>query len=551
MFGTIRKHQSWLWFIIIAVTCLGMILWQQQGSGNGQQRSGDFGAIDNKTITATEMQGAKNEAALMFYMRSSEWPDSAAAGKQFDWDQEAYKRLFLLRRLEQFNIHADPGAAAQLAGMILRQVGRGQPVPLEAFVDQVLKPHNISAEDFQHFLEHDIAIQQLVSIIGAGGKLVTPSEIQSLYIQQNQELAADAVFFSASNHLAKIPAPTPEALAQFYTNQMATYREPDQMQLSYVFFNVTNFMSAAEQQIGTNLNREADEALNRLGTNAFRFGKTIEEARTKIREALVQEVAISNAYSKAIALQNEVVTKEPQRAENLNSVAKEKGFEVKVTKPFEKTYGPGDLDLGSSFPVASLFNLTAEEPFVDRPIRGADGVYILAFNKSIPSRVPPLAEIHSRVEADYKFVQAMRLAQMNGHVFSQTATNELAHGKTWAETCTATGVTPVKLAPFSLGAQRIPEVEEFADIGTFKEVAFATKVGNSSSFVPTREGGFVVHVTQHLPIDETKMKAQLPEFSKAVRQQREGETFELWFNQEGSKALRDIPAFRRPSTAAR
>jgi hypothetical protein len=552
MFGTIRKHQNWLWLVVIAFTCLSMVIYfQPGGNGNRQTRTGDFGAIDNKVITATEMQGARNEAALMFFMRSSEWPDSPHANKQFDWDQEAYKRLFLLRRLDHYNIQADPGAAAQLAGMILRQVGKGQPVQLEDFEAQVLKPHNITAEDFQHFLEHDIAIQQLVAVIGASGKLVTPGEIQSLYVMRNQELAADVVIFSASNYLAKIPAPTPEALAQFYTNQQATYREPDQMQLSYVYFNVTNYLPDAEKQMGTNLNRAADEAFTRLGTNVFRFGKTVEEARAKIREALIRDTAISNAYTKAVALQNELAKREPERPENLSIVAKEKGVEVKVSKPFEKTYGPSDLNLGSEFPVASLFNLTAEQPFVDSPIPGADGVYILAFNKVTPSRIPPLAEIHSRVDTDYKFLQAMRLAQMNGHVFSQTATNELGHGKTWAETCKATGVDPVTVTPFSESSERIPEIEEFADIETFKKVAQATKVGGASMFVPTSDGGFVVHVKQRLPIDEAKMKAQLPEFAKAVRQQRENETFDIWFSQEGSKALRDTPAFQRPSTAAR
>ena len=147
MFGTIRKHQGWLWIIIIAVTCLSMVVYFQPGkAGNGQARTGDFGSIDNKTVTATEMQGAKNEAALYYFMRTRGWPDSAQASKQFDWDQEAYKRLFLLRRLDDYNIHSDPGAAAQVAGMILRELGNnGQPVPLETFVDQILKPHNISA----------------------------------------------------------------------------------------------------------------------------------------------------------------------------------------------------------------------------------------------------------------------------------------------------------------------------------------------------------------------------------------------------------------------
>jgi len=547
MFGTIRKHQSWLWFVIIAVTILGMIVWSNPGkSGNQQSGSGDFGSIDGKKVTAAEMQGARNEAALMFFMRSREWPDSAGASKQFDWDQEAYKRIFLLRRLNEFNIHSDPDAAAQLAGTILRQLGNGQQVSLEMFVDQILKPHNITGEDFQNFLEHDISIQQLIAVIGAGGKLVTPAEIESLYVQENQELAADAVFFSASNYLAKILEPTPTILGQFYTNQMANYRDPDQMQLSYVYFNATNFMPEAEKQIGTNLNRMADEAMTRLGTNVFKFGKTVEEARTKIREVLIQDTATSNAYVKAAALES-LAVKTPPRAEDLIKVAKEQGLEVKTTKPFEKEYGPSELNLGANFPVASLFNLTAEDPFVTPPIPGLDGVYVMAFNKLIPSRIPSLEEIRSRVVTDYKFVEAMRLAQMNGRVFSQTATNELAHGKTFAATCTATGVKPVEVPPFSLSSQRMPEVEDHADIGTFKEVALGTPAGSVSSFVPTRDGGFVVHVKQRLPIDATKMKAQLPDFSKAVRQRRENEAFDLWFNQEGSKALRDIAVFRRSS----
>jgi hypothetical protein len=554
MFGTIRKHQSWLWFIIIAVTCLSMVIYFQPGkAGNQQTGSGNFGSIDNKKITMTEMQGARNEAALFYFLRTREWPDSPRASKQFDWDQEANKRLFLIRRLDDYNIHSDPGAAAQVAGMILRQLGNGQTVSMETFVNQILRPHNISAEDFQHFLEHDLSIQQLQSVIGASGNLVTPAEIKSLYAQEYQEMAADAVFFSASNYMAAIPQPTPEALGQFYTNQQAAYREPEKMQVSYVYFNVTNFMPQAEKELGTNVNRMADEAMMRIGTNSLRYGKTVEEARTRIREILLQGVANSNAYVKAVEFQNEVVTNEPPRPEYLAKVAKEKGLEVKVTQPFEKEYGPSELDLNTGderYPVASLFNLTEKDPFLDQPIPGGNGVYVLGFNKLVPSRVPPLAEIHSRVESDYKFVEAMRLAQMNGKVFSQTVTNELAHGKTWAETCAATRNTSVAIPPFSLSSQRLPEVEEHVDLGTFKEAALSTPVGQVSGFNQTRDGGFVVHVKQHLPIDEAKMKEQLPEYSKAVRQRREAEAFNFWFSQEGSKALRGLPAFQRPSTVS-
>jgi hypothetical protein len=291
------------------------------------------------------------------------------------------------------------------------------------------------------------------------------------------------------------------------------------------------------------LNRQADEALARLGTNGMRFGKTPEEARAKIRELFIQETAISNAYTKAVSFQNEFVTK---GSTNLDAMAREKGLEVKVTKPFDKEYGPSDLHLGSSYPVADLFNLTPQDPLAPAPVRGADGVYILAYNNLTPSRIPSLNEIRSRVVADFKYVQAMRLAQMSGRIFAQTATNELAHGKSFSAVATSAKVESIEVPAFSLNTETLPKIEDFVDPMTFKQVAFGTPVGNVSGFTPTREGGFVVHVRERLPVDETKMKAQLPEFSKIVRQRREAEAFELWFNREASTALRGLPAFQSP-----
>jgi hypothetical protein len=484
----------------------------------------------------------------MYLVRNHEWPDAGGAHSDFNLPRETYLRVFLVRKLEQYNIHTDSDSVAKFADLILRQFGNGQTVPLDTFVDQILRPHNITAEDFQHFLEHYLSIQQLASVVGLNGKVVTPGEIQSLYVQEYQELAADAVFFSASNYLAKIPEPTPAALGQFYTNQQATYREPEQMQVSYVFFNVTNFMPEAEQKLGaTNLSREAEEALVRLGTNAVRYGKTPEEAKAKIREILIQDTALSNAYVQAVAFQDELAAKEPLRAENLNVLAKQKGMDVKLTKPFDKEYGPSELHLGPNYPVTALFNLTPDEPLVEQPIKGTDGVYILAYNKAIPSRIPPLDEIRNRVVEDYKSAQAMRLAQINGHMFDQTATNEMAKGKTFAAVCAEAKVTPVKVPPFSLSTEMLPDVEDHADVTTFKEIAFTTPAGKLSSFTPDRDGGFVVYLRERLPIDEAKMKTQLPEFSNAVRQRRESEAFELWYSHEASAALHDIPEFQNQS----
>jgi hypothetical protein len=127
----------------------------------------------------------------------------------------------------------------------------------------------------------------------------------------------------------------------------------------------------------------------------------------------------------------------------------------------------------------------------------------------------------------------------------------LAHGKSFSTVAAASKVTPVEITPFSLNTETLPQVEDRVEPTTFKEVAVTTPVGKLSSFIPTREGGFVVHVRERLPIDQAKMKEQLPEFSKIVRQRREGEAFELWFSREASAALHDIPAFQSPQPVSR
>lgn len=544
MFGTIRKHQSWLWFIIIGVMILTMITWTNQLGKSGNERAGgNFGVIDGHTVTESDYKDARNEAMLMYLLRNRQWPETRT---NFNEVQETYYQLFFTRKLQEYNISTDKDAVARFANLILQEFGNGQPMPLEAFVDQQLKPHGMTAEDFERFSEHYLSLRQLESVVGLSGKLITPDEIKSLYVHEYQPLAVDAVFFSASNYLARVATPSQAELERFYTNEQANYRLPDQMQVSYVFFNVTNFMPEAKQQIGvTNLNRMTDEALVRIGSNTVRYGKTPEEVRAKISEILVQDTAISNAYRKAVEFQNNLPKKDKLTVEDLAALAREKGMPFKTSKPFDDTYGPSDMNLGPNYPVSALFNLTAEDPFVGQPIPGLDGVYIVAFDKSIPSHIPPLAEIHSRVAEDYKLSHAMEMAQINGRIFGQTVTNQMAQGKSFEAAATAAKVEAIKVPPFSLNTDMVPDVEDRVDLGMFKQVAFGTPVGKTSEFIPTREGGFVIYVKEKLPVDETKMKTDLQQFANIVRQRRQVEAFDLWLRRETSVSLANIPMLQQ------
>ena len=57
-------------------------------------------------------------------------------------------------------------------------------------------------------------------------------------------------------------------------------------------------------------------------------------------------------------------------------------------------------------------------------------MYVIAFNKKLPSEIPTLDQIRDQVVKDYRYSQALNLARKAGTDFYQTLTNGLAQGKT-------------------------------------------------------------------------------------------------------------------------
>src|SRR5271170_194804 len=296
MIGTIRKHSKWLWWFIATATVISFIYWgvspSTRNRGGG---TGDFGTLYGHQISQQDYVAAKNEFYLFYWFHNFEWPQNMP---QKDLDEQIYLRLLLAQKGKALDIHVNDEQAGTAAATLLHseQINRafglnGQGLSLDAFTKQILQPEGLTEADFESFARSDLTIQQLMKTIGLTGQLITPQEAQDLYGRERQEIQAQAVFFSASSYLSQITV-TPAAVAQFYTNYMAEYRLPDRAQISYVVFDVTNYFSAAEQKIGrTNLDDQVEAIFRQRGMDAVPDAKTPEEARAKIREALIRRLA--------------------------------------------------------------------------------------------------------------------------------------------------------------------------------------------------------------------------------------------------------------------
>ena len=546
MIGTIRKHSKWLWWFIAGLTIISFIYWgagpasRNNGGGRG---SGDFGVIYGHKITQEDYVEARNEYYIFYRINYNVWPDKSPNLSKSDLEREIYIHLLFDLKAADLGIYISDDMAVAAANNMLRSFGQNrQPMLIDTFVKQFLQPEGLTADDFKRYVRHYLIIQQLIQTMGLPGEVVTPQDAAVEYEREYREFSVQAVFFSPSNYLSAVTI-TPAAVAQFYTNYLADYRLPDRMQVSYVAFEVTNYLAEAEQKLSkTNFNEQVEAVYRQYGASAFPEAKTPADAKAQIRTAMIRQQALSDARKDANDFANAVFNIDPAKPENLAAVAKQKGLPVHVTAPFAGKFGPEEFTAPQDFTKAA-FGLTPDEPFA-RPIAGPDAVYVLAFARRLPSEIPPLDQIRERVTQEYQWREATLLAQRTGTNFVRTLTGMTAD-RGFASLCVAAGLEPQVLPAFSLSTPELPELGGRTDLNQLKRAVFTTPVGKTGDFEATRDGGFIVYVQSRLPMDQAKMNSELPQYLAAFRRQRQNEAFSQWVNLEANRQLRTTPVFRQ------
>src|SRR5260221_13468125 len=118
MIGTIRKHSSWLWFIIITATIVSFVVFfspsQRMGGGGGND---DFGKIYGKKITKDAYLAARREFFIFYWFHyGGEWPGTNTRLTETDLDREIYVRMMLIQKAGDLGIYVGDDAAAGAAG---------------------------------------------------------------------------------------------------------------------------------------------------------------------------------------------------------------------------------------------------------------------------------------------------------------------------------------------------------------------------------------------------------------------------------------------------
>ena len=137
MFGTIRKHQTWLWGVIITVIVISFVVYFSPYSrlNNTSRGPANLGSINGERVSEEQFVHARSEVYLRYFFMTGNWPDEDARKVGGQIDRETYQWLLLIQKQEQLGIHVSPSVAAQAA----RATGRMPTSSLPSFATRDCK----------------------------------------------------------------------------------------------------------------------------------------------------------------------------------------------------------------------------------------------------------------------------------------------------------------------------------------------------------------------------------------------------------------------------
>jgi len=564
MFGTIRKHQTWLWLLIIIAVSAGMLMLFSDTDVLGNRvvaAKGEFGSINGKPIDQTQFYEAYRETRLQEFMRSGKWPGNEENVNRM-LERQAANRVYIIHKMREMNIVASDKAI----GLMSQEHLHDYPYP--QFVQNFLQPNGLTAADYERFVRHEAGIRQLVATAAVSSRFVNPKEAETLWRKENQEIDTKVALFSPSNFLSQV-AVTNGALENFYTNRQSLYRLPERTVLSYIAFSASNYLVEADQLIAqrTNINDVVSEYYFRGGTNVWKDTNGVPlpevEAKAKIREELRLGEARGVARRAAAQFGNDLIAlPEPYKLATLEKLAAEKKLVVQTTQPFDHQSGldefkdervPMTRDEEEQVSFVQVLRqkamtLTDEKPVLVNAIPGYNAVYMIARKAKIPSELQPYDKVKAKVEEDYKNFFAQDLARKAGMAFHTNLTNGLMLKKSFDEIAAGAKVLVIDVPPFSPSTRSLTNLDERVNLRLLQNFAGNLEVGQASPFIP--QAGVIIYVSGRPVIDEKKMAAELDEYIGTLRQIRQGDAFNNWFRRQAEKDRLQGPPQRDSAVSA-
>jgi peptidyl-prolyl cis-trans isomerase D len=314
-----------------------------------------------------------------------------------------------------------------------------------------------------------------------GGPLVPQAAIEAMDHYQNEQRSAEYVLLDHAK-AGDVPAPTPEALAQYFEQRKILFRAPEYRKievLTLIPSDQANWIEVADDEIKT----AYEEHRASFGT----------PERRQIQQIVYPSVEAAQGDADRIA-----------KGASFVDVAKERGVSDK------------DLDLGTLTKSSIIDRAVADAAFglkegeTSAPVQGRFGVALIHVVKIEPEQIRPLADVASDIK---KSIATERARAQILSVYDKIE-DVRSEGHTLAE-----AATTLKLAARSVELDRSAHdpagetIKDLPDAQRLLAAAFSTDIGVDADPLKVQDGYVWYEVEGITPshdrkLDEVKDKVE-------------------------------------------
>jgi hypothetical protein len=521
MFGTIRKHSTWLWVIIIIVIIISFVVFFTPNVGSGGGRPTATIDINGQIFNQEDLNNAAREIQLFFMMRNQQPPTRDVL------NQAALQRLLVKRLIAQYGITVGNESVADwIKQRLMGGTGSIAGMTYDQYIQTAIEGNGFTRVQFEDFVRTEVGSEILRETIGSSGVLITPEEIRFAYINDNKKTPVEVAYVANSNYVDRVEL-NPDELTKFYSNRVAAYRSPERINVSYVRLATSNYVAEAEESLNEDGSLDVKvDAEYLVRSNSF-AGVEMDELKRQIRQELVDEEALDIAQRKAYEFVNQYYDLEPKNTATMDAAAREIGLSAQKAPPFGRNETPEGLAVGFEF-VQAAWALSEEEPF-SIPVLAPDGYYAISYEGKIPGAVQPFAEVKEKVEKEYRAAEARKLAQSAADAFYAAATNAVTAGQSFTNLARLSGFQTASLPELSKrSAMEAEPLDLPVSISQIQRLAETQEESSVSRPQFAADGLMILNVGERRDPGEEEIAEGLEEYAELIRNARAVDAYTEW-----------------------
>ena len=367
-----------------------------------------------------------------------------------------------------------------------QNAGQFDPERYGKIVDNFLTPRGFGPEQIEELVRDDLRLQKIKALL-AVSTAPAPDEVREAYEMMAQRTACSVVRLKLADFLKDV-ALTDEDLKKTFEERQAVFTAPEKRKVKYVALTLPKTEKPLE-------GKERVDALKTLADKAGEFA-----------QAMVEKGA------------------------DFDAVAKKLEAPVLESPEFSADAAPAELDANPTVAQAA-FKLTKEDPNSDA-IGIEKGYYVLQLSGVSPVRPLTFDEAKAKLAETLKQERAMEALNLQGMALRTKIDARIKAGKSFAEAAAAAGTKAEAFPEFSMREPKMDQPDG-------REVMMSTRdlaPGELSAFLPSAEGGVLVHLDRRDPINPGEFEKEKASTAMNIARGRRDAVFGEWLKSRRKEA---------------